>query len=385
MFEFSCVRVIFGCDTINRLPDEIRKSGGKRVAIVCGKAVKSTAERICNLINESDIACELWSEIKAEPEIDVVDSFLDSCRFDTVVGIGGGSTLDVAKLSAAVGNSGKKASDFLRKPLPGRNAGLILCPTTAGTGSEVTKLAVFRLGDRDVKHVFDDPSLYADVAIVDPKLTLSAPPAVTTSSGLDAICHAVEAYTSLLSNPLSDMLAEKAIEKGVRALREAYASGKNLEARIEMSYAALLAGIAFDKAGTSLGHALGYAHAFIHGSPHGKSVGMTQPYVLQYNAIANMEKHARIAALLGERVDSLAPRDAAFLAGIGFVKLLDDLDIPANLIDAGVGEDDVGEIVKRIFMSEKHISRNPRAVRKEEMYELVRKAIHGELYGLKNN
>jgi len=295
-----------------------------------------------------------------------------------VIGVGGGSTLDVAKLTAVAGGEKVKALDLMGKKLPERKCGLILCPTTAGTGSEVTKLAVFKIPGREVKYVFDDKSLYADTALVDPKLTISAPPHVTASSGIDALCHAIEAYTSLYSNPVSDMFAERAFRTIPNALREAYANGGNVKARIQMAFASLLAGIAFNSAGTALGHALGYTHNHIHNSPHGRSVGITMPYVLQYNAIANLEKHARIARALGERGESL--RDTALKAGMGFAKLLKDVGIPYRLSDVGASEDDVEEIVKRIFLSEKQVQRNPRIVRKEEVREVVRRSINGLLW-----
>jgi len=373
------VRIIFGIDSIKRLREEVMRLKGKKVVVVTDRALKKVGEEICEILSEFN--CEMWSEVEPEPEIGIVDELLSRVKFDTVIGIGGGSTLDVAKLSAVAAGGNVKAAELVDRHLPERKARLILCPTTAGTGSEVTKLAVFKIPGREVKYVFDSDSLYADAAIIDPKLTVSAPPGVTASSGIDAICHAIEAYTSLLSNPISDMFAEKAIKIASKAVREVYANGNNLKARTEMSYAALLAGIAFNNAGTSLAHALGYAHSYIHGSPHGKSVGMTMPYVLQYNAIADFVKHARIARFLGEKVAGMSLRDAAFQAGVGFAKLLEDLNIPTRLLDVGAEEDDVEEIAERIFLSKKHVSRNPREVRKEEMQDLVRKAIYGIIYG----
>ncbi|WP_456467900.1 iron-containing alcohol dehydrogenase [Archaeoglobus sp.] len=378
-FAFSCVRIIFGIDSIKRLREEVMRLKGEKVVVVTDRALKKVGEEICEILSEFN--CEMWSEVEPEPEIGIVDDLLSRVKFDTVIGIGGGSTLDVAKLSAVAAGGNVKVAELVDRHLPERKARLILCPTTAGTGSEVTKLAVFKIPGREVKYVFDSDSLYADAAIIDPKLTVSAPPGVTASSGIDAICHAIEAYTSLLSNPISDMFAEKAIKIASKAVREVYANGNNLKARTEMSYAALLAGIAFNNAGTSLAHALGYAHSYIHGSPHGKSVGMTMPYVLQYNAIADFVKHARIARFLGEKVAGMSLRDAAFQAGMGFAKLLEDLNIPTRLLDVGAEEDDVEEIAERIFLSKKHVSRNPREVRKEEMQDLVRKAIYGTIYG----
>ncbi|WP_202318548.1 iron-containing alcohol dehydrogenase [Archaeoglobus neptunius] len=380
-FSFECVRIVFGCGSLERLSDEVKMLKGRRVAVVTDRALRETGEKVCEILNRSGLNCELWSGVTAEPEIDVVKEFVSQFDFDTVVGVGGGSTLDVAKLAAVTGKDGDPER-LVGRDVSGRKAKLILVPTTAGTGSEVTKLAVFKIPGREVKYVFDSPSLYADVAIVDPVLTVSAPPEVTASSGIDAICHAIEAYTSRYASPISDVLAEKAIKTGSNALREAFANGDNLKARTGMSYAALLAGIAFNNAGTGLGHALGYAHSHIHNLPHGASVGVTMPYVLQYNAISDLKKHARIARLLGSNVRHT--RDAAFQAGLEFANLLRDLNMPLKLSDLGAGEEDVSDIVERIFLSEKHVSRNPRTVRKEDMFELVRKAVYG-LLSAENN
>ncbi|WP_456330451.1 iron-containing alcohol dehydrogenase [Archaeoglobus sp.] len=372
-FEFFCVRIVFGWGRLCSLEEEVERLKGRKVIFIVDRAVKKFVEE-----QDFSFDYEVFSDVEPEPEISVVDEIVDQFTFDTVVGVGGGSTLDVAKLTAVAGGEKVKALDLMEKKLPERKCRLILCPTTAGTGSEVTKLAVFKIPGREVKYVFDDESLYADTALVDPKLTISAPPHVTASSGIDALCHAIEAYTSLYSNPVSDMFAERAFRIIPNALREAYANGGNAKARIQMAFASLLAGIAFNSAGTSLGHALGYAHNHIHNSPHGRSVGMTMPYVLQYNAIANLEKHARIARALGEEGKSL--RETALKAGIGFAKLLKDVGIPYRLSDVGASDNDVEEITERIFLSEKHVQRNPRIVRKEDVREVVRKSINGLLW-----
>lgn len=371
-FSFSCVKIIFGVDTIEKIPDEVARLKGSKVVVITSKSLKGVGKKICEKLEN----CELWSNIPPEPEIGIVDE-IAQLEFDMVVGVGGGSTLDVAKLSAVIAGNKVSADELVGRKLPERRVKLILCPTTAGTGSEVTKLAVFKIPGRDVKYVFDDTNLYADVAVVDPNLTVSLPPSITASSGLDAICHAIEAYTSAFSNPITDMFAERAIETGCMALREAFANGKNLNARIRMSYASLLAGIAFNIAGTHLGHALGYAHSYIHNNPHGKSVAITLPYVLQYNAISDLKKHAKIASMLGGEIKGKSTRESASLAAKLFKDLLSDLGVPTKLLDVGAGEDDIPEIVKRIFESKKHIARNPRVVRKEEMYDLVRNAIYG--------
>ena len=382
-FHLSFVRdVIFGWNSINELKRAIEALKGNKVLIITGKRVgKEVVSAFIEPALEG-VNLEVWDDVTPEPGAEVADAARNHVRggrFDVVVGIGGGSVLDVAKIAAALASTDEPVNSYIGSELPEREVGLILCPTTAGTGSEVTNLAVLELENPRIKHVFEGKSLYADVAIVDPALTLSAPPSVTVSSGIDALCHAIEAFVSLRSNPFTDALAKEAISSISIALREVYSNGKNVEAREKMSLAALLAGIAFNCAGTNLGHAFGYAHSHLHGCSHGVAVAVTMPYVMQYNAMSRIEKHAAIAELMGERVEGLNRVDAAMKAGVAFLRLLEDLNLPARLSDLGIEEDSIPEIVDRIFLSERHVCRNPREVRRDELERLVKDAITGNL------
>ncbi len=384
-FRLSFVRdVYFGWNSISQLKGAIQRMRGEKVLVITGKHVgkKVVPHHISPVLNSFHF--EVWDGVAPEPDVEVAEAARDYVRegkFDVVVGVGGGSALDTAKIAACLAHADGAVESYADRELPQRKISLILCPTTAGTGSEVTNLAVLELETPEntkFKHVFQHDSLYADAAIVDPSLTLSAPPSVTVSAALDALCHAIEAYVSTGSNPFTDMLAARSVSDICMALKEV-SSGKNGEARQKMSLAALLAGIAFNNAGTNLGHALGYAHSHLHGSPHGISVAVTMPYVLQHNAPSCLEKHITIARLLGESVDGLKPLDAALKSGTAFLKLLEELGAPTRLSDLGVLEAHAPEIVDRIFLSRKHVSRNPREVREDQMLKLVKDAIQGNL------
>ena len=382
-FRLCFVRdVFFGWGTISELKRAIQRRGGKRILVITGKHVgkKVVPHHITPVLDSFDF--EVWDGATPEPDVEVAEAARDCVKegkFDVVVGVGGGSALDTAKMAASLASDDRPLESYADRELPERKVSLILCPTTAGTGSEVTNLAVLELKRENIKHVFQHDSLYADAAIVDPSLTLSAPPSVTVSAGLDALCHAIEAFVSINSNPVTDMLAARSINDISQALREVYSNGRNREARQKMSLAALLAGIAFNNAGTNLGHALGYAHSHLHGSPHGIAVASTMPYVLQYNAPSCTEKHMAIARLMGENVDGLNPLDAALKSATTFLKLLEDFSISTRLSDLGVQESHAPEIVDRIFLSGKHVSRNPREVRRDEVLKLVKDAIQGDL------
>lgn len=256
-----------------------------------------------------------------------------------------------------------------------------MAPTTSGTGSEVSDCAIIGDPEEDFKHALYSSDLYPDVAVIDPSLSKTAPPNLTARSGTDALSHAIEAYVSKKSNPITNMFAEKAMKLVNEHLRPAYANGDDMEARLGMAKASLFAGLAFGNAGTVIGHALGYAHNYLHHRPHGLSVSVTQPYAMEYNAISNIEKFARIASLLGEEVKNISLRKAAFQAPKAYLKLLMDLDMPINLKSMGATEDDISEIANNVFDSEAHVSRNPREVTEEGMKRVVERSLSGALEG----
>jgi len=221
--------------------------------------------------------------------------------------------------------------------------------------------------------------MYPEAAIVDPVMSSTMPPALTARTGIDALTHAIEAYVSLDRSPFTDIFAEKAMKLVGQHLRVAYTDGANMTTRYGMAEASLLAGIAFGNAGTVLGHALGYAHAHVHHLPHGVSVAVTEPYVLEYNAGAEAERHTRIAELLGEDVSGLPRRESALRAAVAFRRLLEDLDMPSSLREVGVTRDQLLSIADRVFRSRAHVRRNPRSVNKEDMIGLLERAFEGIL------
>jgi alcohol dehydrogenase len=235
---------------------------------------------------------------------------------------------------------------------------------------------------QEVKYALYSPFMYPDVAIVDPELTRTLPPSITARTGVDALCHAIEAYTSLNASPISDAMAIMAINLIVKNIRESYTNDENMEARKNMSLASLVSGLAFGNAGTVIGHACGYAYVYpatkFH-FPHGLAIGVTMPYVLEYNASSKLIKHALIAKLLGGEIQSSSLNERALRAASEFKKLLEDLDMPTSLKELGITEDMIPFIAKNVFRSPKHVARNPRKVTEEGMIKLFYKAYEGEL------
>ncbi len=294
-----------------------RRLGGDKALIVTDKVIVKTGlvERVSKSLEQAGLSVQVFDEVEPEPKLEVAEKAAEFSRksgCNLVIGVGGGSVLDMAKVASIAPTNPGKMADYVGVGLI-KQAGLpkILIPTTAGTGSEVTNIAVVSLAAEEIKSGIVGPQLMADVAIVDPEATLTMPPRLTASTGIDALTHAVEALMSVNSNPLTDALAYEAVKLVFRNLRKACYQGENLEARYGMSLAALLAGLAFGSAGVCGGHALAYAFAVKYNVPHGIACGLALPYIMEYNLPVCEEKLARIAVLAGESVEWVSTREAA--------------------------------------------------------------------------
>ena len=377
-------RILFGIGVVGRTGEEAKSVRATKVLMLTDRAIidAGLADRVLKSLESTNISYDVWDEAQPEPSVENAQVAVDKVRegsYDLLVGVGGGSVLDITKTAAIVARQNGIVREYVGKTLPKPEIPFILIPTTAGTGSEVSNVAVLGVAEEAFKYVIYSPFMYPEAAIVDPIMSSTMPPSLTARTGIDALTHALEAYVSLQSSPFTDIFAEEAMKLINKHLRTAYANGENTQARYGMALASLFAGMAFGNAGTVLGHAAGYAHAHIHHLPHGTSVAVTEPYVLEYNAFANLEKHGRIAELLGEDTSHLTDRKAALKAAEAFKKILQDLKMPTNLREVGIKKEQIPEIAERIFKSNAHVARNPRRTTKEDMVELLERAYEGTL------
>ncbi|MCD6211321.1 MAG: iron-containing alcohol dehydrogenase [Methanophagales archaeon] len=278
-----------------------------------------------------------------------------------MVGIGGGSVLDMAKLaSAAAANPEQEASAFLgANKIKNPSVPKILIPTTAGTGSEATPFALVITNGK--KKAIASSYNLADVVFIDAAFTATMPPRVTAFTGMDALSHAIEAFLSLGANPLTDSFALEAMRKISNNLEEAFSHGDNLNARMEMSLAAMLAGIAFGNAGVIAGHAIAHAFGARYKVPHGVSAALTLPYIMEYNANAptvgaRMKEIA--TALVGEKIESA--EEAASKAIARVRSMIERLELPARLSDLDVPREDLPELAEDVEKEKGYLKRNPR-------------------------
>ena len=378
-------KILFGTGTIEQAGPELGAEGAKKTAIITDKTIRDAgwADKVQNALDAAGIASAVWDGAEAEPSVECGEAAIEFTRsggFDSVVGLGGGSAMDLAKSAAVSLTNSGNIMGWIKDGFPNRLAPLALCPTTAGTGSEVSDTAVFATPELKVGLV--SSMLYPTVAIVDPELTMSMPGPVTANTGIDALCHAIEGYQSVQANALTDALALESMRLVNEYLRAAYCNGKDIEAREGMALASLLAGIVMGNADTTIGHACGYAFVYpatkLH-YPHGYAIAITLPYVMEYNAIAQLEKHATIAEVLGEDIEGMSLRDAAFMAPIAFRTLQEDLGLPTSLKAVDVEKDMLTAIAHNVLKSPNHCRRNPREVTEDGMMDLFEHAYEGRL------
>jgi alcohol dehydrogenase len=292
---------------------------------------------------------------------------------DIIIGIGGGSAQDVAKVSSIlVTNTGPISSFFGIDLVPEPGLKLILAPTTAGTGSEVTPIAILSDHHEKLKKGIVSAHLFPRTAVLDPELTLGLPPHVTAATGMDALIHAVEAYTSKNANSMTDVLACQAIKLIFASIRTAFANGEDISARGKMLEGSLLAGMAFANAGVTAVHAFAYPIGAEFHIPHGVANSIMLLPVMEFNMMGNLPKFAHLAELLGENTAGLSQREAALKAVAALRTLSSDLRVPAHLSDFGVCDAHIPDLSKGVMKVTRLLANNPRVLKVEDAEAIYR-------------
>lgn len=294
--------VVFGVGAVKQIGEKVKEFGCKKAFCIYDKGVKMTgmADAIIKLLNEAGVGTAVFEDVAADPTNVVVDQAGQAARdnkADIIIGIGGGSSLDTAKCAAVLNDNPLPITQYwasvngkFEKKTP-----LILIPTASGTGSEVTVMAAIV----DIQtHAKEAILRHANIAVVDPELTVTVPPHVTAATGIDALSHAIECYTTNCGNPKADVLALAAMELIVNNLEKAYKDGKDLEARTNMSLASNLAGIAFSDASVHFGHAAAHEMGSVFHMPHGVACAITLPEVIIFSSDVIPERIINIAKAL---------------------------------------------------------------------------------------
>jgi alcohol dehydrogenase len=325
-------------------------------------------ERVEEGLRSYGIEYEVYDGVQPNPTARVIEEALPLVEGrEAIIGLGGGSSLDAAKALNVLKTHGGKVLDWEgNDTVPGPCGPLIAIPTTAGTGSEVTFIAQISVPERRQKVPIVSRYLAPDLAIVDPELSGTMPPHLTAATGMDALTHAIEATITVAAQPLADVLAFQAIESVNEFLPRAVKAGADREARAEMAFASLIAGIAFNNGWVAIAHSIAHALGGLLDLPHGVCCALALPVTMEYNLEARREKYAKIAELLGE---------SSAEGGIERIEALNkEIGIPSGLRELGVGEDDLNRIAA-LALTDGSTLFNPREITEEEMAELIRKML----------
>ena len=373
-------RIVFGVGTAQQVGAEAIRLGVSHALVVTDSGLAQTdiPGIVTKSLDAAGVRWTLFGDVEPNPSVATVQKGLALYRAqdcDGLVAVGGGSPIDAAKAIGLLAENGGDIRDYfgadrIKKPLPP----LIAIPTTCGTGSEVTQFTVITDTEKHFKMGIGSPFNLPKVAVVDPSLLAKLPSRMVASTGMDALCHAIESYTSQAAQPVSDALNIHAIQMIGQHLRPAVANG-NLADLSGMAMASMLAGLGFNNTRTTLLHAMSHAVTGHSGVPHGIANAILLPYVMEFNLIGNPEKHADIAAALGESTDDLSAMEAARLAVDAVRELADDVGIPHSLREVGVTEAMIEPLADDAMKSALGVALNPRRPSREQIVALYKEAL----------
>jgi len=317
----------------------------------------------------------LYADVVADPPAENVQAAVTQAReqaCDSVVGFGGGSSMDVAKLAAVLTNNSQPLSEVYGVDLvQGTRLPLVQIPTTAGTGSEATSVAIVTTGESTKAGVVSD-ELFADVVLLDPELTLGLPANVTAATGVDAMVHAIEAFTSKrLKNPISDMLAINALTLLAGSISTAVHNGEALSARSDMLLGAMLAGQAFANAPVGAVHALAYPLGGMFHISHGLSNSLVLPHVLKFNAQAAPEQYDQLSLVITGETEL---EQGAYSLADYFSSLAESLDLPTRLRELDIPKSALADLAEQAMLQERLLINNPRLMSYDQALEIYREA-----------
>jgi alcohol dehydrogenase class IV len=416
VFVMEMSPIKFGLGATEEVGYDVRRLGVRKALVVTDRHLVEMGlpARVVALLDEQGIKAEVYDGVEIEPTDRSMEEAAEHARgrdFDGLVAVGGGSAIDTCKAVNLLTTYPAPLLDYVNRPVgkgapvPGPLKPLVAMPTTAGTGSETTAVAVAHIVDQDVKAGISHRLLRPALGIVDPLNTLSAPPEVTAAAGADILTHAIESYTTrpydarpkhhppdrpayIGANPASDIWCEKAIEYVGRYLRRGVLNGLDVEARVHLALAANYAGIGFGNAGVHVPHAVAYPiaglvrdyvpagyrsrHALV---PHGMSVILPAPAVFRFTYPVAPERHLRAAELLGWPVAGLGEGDRREALPRALIALMRDVGLPSGLRAIGYSPADVPALIEGTLRQPRLLSGAPRAVGAAELDGILRDAM----------
>ncbi len=378
-FSFeSPARLIFGPGAVGTFP-ELVKGFGARALVVSdpGVARAGILDRVLGLLRDAQVSADAFTSVEPNPSVETVEAAYAQYRTsdaEFVVAAGGGSSMDVAKVVAALAAHGGVVRDYegIGK-VPGPVVPSVAIPTTAGTGSEVTVFAVITDRQRKFKMTIGSPFLVPQVAICDPELTVSMPKPLTAATGMDALTHGIESFINTTVNPIAKTLALEAVRLIGGALRTAYRTGSDLQARSTMLLGSTMAAMAFTRTRLGNVHAMSHPLGAVFDVPHGVANAILLPYVMAWNLPSCMKTYPQIGGAMGEAVDGRPAEQASQRAVDAVRGLSRDVGIPERLRDVGVTRDAIPALATDAMKSG-NVLVNPRPTTYEDIVQLFETA-----------
>ena len=370
--------LITGVGAVDQLGIEAKKLNGSKVLVITDQGVSECG--MCVDVErplvEAGLEVDFYDKAVPEPPMSTIEEIVrivENGGYDIIVGFGGGSPIDVAKAAAVLPHTGDTVYDYVgidqvkKKGLP-----IIAIPTTAGTGSECTAIAIFANEKLNVKQGLVSPFLMPNVALIDPELTVSCPPNVTAASGMDALIHNIEAYISVNATMHTDSLAYEGIKLISQSIRTAVFDGTNMWARDAMAMGSMMGGIAFGNAGVGAVHALSYPIGGMFHVPHGVANTMVLPWAMDFNKLACLRWMRQVGEAMGENMEGLSDREAADVTVDALRLLADDLNVPQYLSDVDIPESAIPDLVEGAKTQARLWNNNPRKYTVEDMEQVYR-------------
>ena len=418
IITMETVPIRFGVGATRELGFELHKRNLSRILLVTDPFLREIglADSIEAIIRKAGVSVETYDRVHAEPtDRSMVEAvaFQEGKEIDGYVALGGGSSIDTAKAMNLYGTYPAPLLTYINKPVgdgqpvPGPLKPLIAIPTTAGTGSESTSVIIMDLMDLRLKTGISHPYIRPSVGVIDPLNTITMPPVVTASTGLDVLCHAIESYTTksydtrprpatpgdrppyIGANPIADMFCTQAMEMAGKHLRRAYYNPNDLEARTQMLMASTLAGFGFGNVGVHIPHAMGYpvagmvrdyaAPGFPNRSksqvPHGMSCIVTAPAAFRFTIPAAPERHAEAARLLGVDTRQMTIEAAAQALPNTLIQIMKDLDMPNGLEALNYTSSDIPDLIEGTTKQQRLLVNSPRSVSKQDLGDIFQQAM----------
>lgn len=384
LYKFQTAdHIIAGQNSIESIAEHLHLIGPKvkSALILTQPPIKGLGflDKIADQLTNKGITVDVNMDIMPEPTVDNVKDVLQKTsnkEYDVLIGIGGGSVLDTTKIIAVLKTNSSSIEQLLAgDPIGNPGIPTILIPTTSGTGSEVTPNAIVTVPEQELKIGIVSKYMLPKLVFVDPMLTLGLPKPITASTGMDAFIHSLESFISNKANPISDMFALESIRLISSSIEEAYKNGSSVEAREKMILGSLYGGMALTSAGTAAVHALAYPLGGKYKIPHGVSNSMLLPHVMKFNMDAITERLSEVAVAMGIKVEGLTTGQAAEKVIERIVELTNVLEIPQNLKEYGVKEENLEELAESALEVKRLLNNNPKELNLEDIKTIYRQLL----------